>query len=296
MDGLGGKAGWAWIFILEGAFTVLFGLASFWFVYDFPAEAKFLTEPERARVIRRLVSDNQSVGQEHFSWPILRSALLDWKMYLGALIYSGITTPLYSFSIFLPTIIQDLGWSTSVVQTQLYSVPPYVAAALLTVVVGYLADRTRTRGIYNLASSIVGVAGFVMLIASKSPGVKYGGTFLGAIGIYPCISNTITWVANNVEGSYRRGVILGFVIGWGNLNGIVSSNIYFSAPRYFEGHGVVLGFMAVFLFGGSALMMVLLNLENARRKRGERDAWVEGKDEKENRDMGDLRPDFIYTL
>jgi len=296
MHGVGGKPGWAWIFILEGALTCVFGIASFWFVYDFPAEAKFLSEPERARVIRRLVTDKQSVGAEHFSWPILRSALLDWKMYLAAIIYSGITTPLYSFSIFLPSIIHDLGWSQSVVQTQLYSVPPYVAAAILTVVVGYLADRTRTRGVYNLASSIVGAAGFLMLLASKSPGVKYGGTFLGAIGIYPCISNTITWVANNVEGGYRRGVILGFVIGWGNLNGIVSSNVYFSAPTYLEGHGIVLGFMAVFLFGGTALMMVLLHLENRKRVRGERDYLIDGKDEKEIRDLGDQRPDFVYTL
>src|SRR3984885_15897199 len=30
MDGIGGRPGWAWIFILEGILTVLFGLASFW--------------------------------------------------------------------------------------------------------------------------------------------------------------------------------------------------------------------------------------------------------------------------
>lgn len=295
MDGVGGKPGWAWIFILEGLLTVLFGVASFWMVYDFPSEAKFLTPDDRARVIRRLRADNQSSAEnETFAWSYLWSSLKDWKMWLAMAIYMGTTVPLYAFSIFLPTIIRDLGWNESIVQTQLFSVPPYVAAALLTVFVGWLADRTRTRGIYNILSSLLGSVGFAMLLASRNPAVQYTGTFLGALGIYPCISNTITWVANNVEGVHRRGIILGFVIGWGNLNGIVSSNIYI-APPYLEGHGIVLGFMVVFLFGGSVLMTVLLRLENRKRGAGKRDYLIEGKSEQEIKDLGDLRPDFIYT-
>lgn len=47
MDGIGGKPGWAWIFILEGLFTVLCALASFWILQDFPDTAKFLSETER---------------------------------------------------------------------------------------------------------------------------------------------------------------------------------------------------------------------------------------------------------
>ncbi len=296
MDGVGGKRGWAWIFILEGLLTVLFGIASFWMVHDFPAEAKFLTPDDRARMIRRLRADNQSSAEkESFEWSYLWSSLGDWKMWLAMAIYMGTTVPLYAFSIFLPTIIRDLGWTSSIVQTQLYSVPPYVAAALLTIFVGWLADRTRTRGIYNIISSLLGAVGFSMLLASHDPAVQYAGTFFGALGIYPCISNTITWVANNIEGVHRRGVVLGFVIGWGNLNGIVSSNVYFSAPRYIEGHGIVLAFMVVFLFGGSLLMTILLRLENKRRAMGQRDYWIEGKSEKEIRDLGDLRPDFVYT-
>lgn len=297
MDGVGGKPGWAWIFILEGLLTVLFGISSFWFVYDFPGEAKFLSDSDRARVIRRLRTDSQtSADHEEFCWNHLWSSLADWKMWLGMAIYMGTTVPLYAFSVFLPSIIHDLGWSKgSVVQTQLYSVPPYVTAALATVLVGWVADRTRTRGIYNLASSLLGSVGFVILLTSRNPAVQYFGTFLGALGIYPCISNTITWMANNIEGVYRRGIILGFVIGWGNLNGIVSSNIYFSPPFYMEGHAIVLAFLVVFLFGGSGLMMVLLRLENKRRAKGKRNYWIEGKSEKEVRERGDLRPDFIYT-
>lgn len=295
LDGKRGYRGWAWIFIVEGALTVVLGFISFFMVHDFPDAARFLSPADRVRVIRRLKLDQQSsAGHEEFQTTYLWAALRDWKMWVGMAIYMGCDMPLYAFSLFLPSIIVNLGWGGTVVHSQLMSVPPYAAAAILTITIGYVADRTRARGLCNILTSLLGVVGFSMLIGSSSPGVQYAGTFLAALGIYPCIANTITWVANNTEGVYKRGVVLGFVIGWGNLNGIVSSNIYFAPPRYFAGHGVVMAYMVVFLFGGSVLMTVLLRRENARRKRGERDGWVAGLTEAQVDALGDRRPDFIY--
>ena len=85
--------------------------------------------------------------------------------------------------------------------------------------VGYFADRTEQRGLFNIGMSSIGVIGFLILAVSTSPGLSYFATFLGAGGIYPCISNTITWVSNNCDGVYRRGITLGAVIAWGNMNG-----------------------------------------------------------------------------
>ncbi|KAI1101472.1 MFS general substrate transporter [Jackrogersella minutella] len=297
MDGIGGRPGWAWIFILEGLLTIVFGVISFWMVHDFPDQATFLSDQDRARVVRRLKLDQQS-SAEHEEWKMsyLIAGLKDWKMWLGMVIYMGCDMPLYAFSLFLPSIIQELGWGTSIVRSQLLSVPPYAAAAVLTVIVGFVADRTRQRGLCNIIVGFIGVAGFLMLLASTDPRVKYAGTFLGALGIYPCISNTISWMANNIEGVYKRGVVLGFVIGWGNLNGIVSSNIYFSAPRYLEGHGIIVAYMTLFLIGGSLLMTTLLRIENKKRSRGERDYLIEGKSAREIEALGDGKPDFLYTV
>lgn len=118
------------------------------------------------------------------------------------------------------------------------------------------------------------------------------------MGIYPCVANTIVWTSNNTEGVYKRGITLGFVIGWGNLNGVVSSNIYQAkdAPLYRQGHGIVLGYLTVFLLGGSVLQYSLLKRENRKRGAGGRDYWAQGKSEKEVEALGDLRPDFKYVL
>ncbi|KAJ4533667.1 hypothetical protein HRR80_008564 [Exophiala dermatitidis] len=297
MDGVGGKPGWAWIFILEGLATVVVAFLSFFMVHDFPDDAKFLSEDDRRRVIRRLKLDQQSSAEhEEFKMAYLWASLKDWKTYTGMIIYMGCDGALYSFSLFLPTIIQQMGYKS--IHAQLLSVPPYAVAAVVTVFIGFVADRTRMRGYCNIAMSFFGVAGFAMLLGSGEPHVQYAGTFLGAMGIYPCIANTISWTANNVEGVYKRGISLGFVIGWGNLNGIVSSNIYRAKdkPRFKPGHAVVLAYEALFLLGGSVVQHVLLRRENTKRRNGERNHWIEGKTEEEIDKLGDKRPDFLYTL
>ncbi|KAG6143693.1 hypothetical protein E4U12_000729 [Claviceps purpurea] len=299
MDGMRGIAGWAWIFIIEGSLTICVGIASFWMVHDFPDEARFLSPQDRARVLLRLKNDNQSAARhEDFKWEYAWAAVRDWKTYNGMLIFMGSLMPLYSVSVFLPTIVQSMSFTSpdDIIRNQLLSVAPYALAAVLTVLVGSLSDRFQRRGVFIMGSAVVAAVGFVMLISSTSPGVQYAGTFLGTMGIYSSIPLIIAWVSNNVEGVYKRGIALGMVIGWGNLNGVVSSVIYRSPPRYFEGHGTILAYLAVCLFGGSLLYSAALRKENARRRRGDRDKWVAGMTEAEMNELGDKRPDFLYTL
>lgn len=109
MDGIGGKPGWAWIFILEGLFTILVGILSFWAVHDFPDEATFLSDDDRRRVIKRLADDQQSSAEhEEFKMEYFWASVKDWKTYTSAVIYMGCDGSLYAFSLFIPTIISEM--------------------------------------------------------------------------------------------------------------------------------------------------------------------------------------------
>lgn len=85
---------------------------------------------------------------------------------------------------------------------------------------------------------------------------------------------------------------------WGNLNGVVSSNIYrqSDSPRYLPGHGTVLAYLVLFLFGGSIMTTTLLRSENKKRLEGKRDNWISGKSPYEIEMLGDKRPDFTYIV
>ena len=105
MDGVGGKPGWAWIFILEGLATIICAIASFFILSDFPDTAKFLNETERQScktfllsftsddwtrisgvwVVRRLQADMQfSAGGESFNKKYIWQCLVDWKTWLAS--------------------------------------------------------------------------------------------------------------------------------------------------------------------------------------------------------------------
>ena len=83
MDGISGKPGWAWIFILEGLATIVAGFLSFWIIQDFPDSAKFLTDAERTFVIRRLQNDSRhSAAGEKLKIKYIWQSLSDWRTYL----------------------------------------------------------------------------------------------------------------------------------------------------------------------------------------------------------------------
>jgi len=283
MNGIGGKPGWQWIFILEGLATILVGIASYWVIQDFPDTAKFLTAEERAFVIHRLQDDTKfSAAGESYNKKRIWQSLVDWKTYVTMAMYMGFDGPLYAFSLFTPTIISQLGFQATA--ANLLSVPVYAWGCLLTCIVGILGDRIGSRSSINFFLFGVGLIAYLILILSKSPALSYFAVYLAASAIYPTIPNSVAWVASNVEGSYKRSVSLGMAIGFGNINGAITANIYRARDRpwYRLGHGIVLAYIAVGLLS-SILYFVLLKRENARRDRGERDEVIEGVDNKSAR-------------
>jgi MFS family permease len=96
MDGVGGLAGWRWIFILEGILTVIVAILAYFILFDFPETATFLTEEERAFVVYRLKyqgSANESevkVAQDDtFQWKYVKAAFLDWQIWTNIWVYWG---------------------------------------------------------------------------------------------------------------------------------------------------------------------------------------------------------------
>jgi cyanate permease len=116
-------------------------------MYDYPDTAKFLNTEERTEVLRRLEHD-RSVLSDEFDTKFMWDAFKDWKIYVHMLITIGIYTPLYSISVFLPTIVRGLGYTNET--AQLMTVPPYFVACLFTIAGGWLADRQGQRGIFMI--------------------------------------------------------------------------------------------------------------------------------------------------
>jgi hypothetical protein len=116
-------------------------------MHDYPGTARFLTLAEKEEVVRRLEHDRNVLADE-FDLKYFRHAISDWKIYVHMLITIGIYTPLYSISLFTPTIVKALGYSNE--KAQLMTVPPYVVACIFCIGGGYAADRHGQRGLYMI--------------------------------------------------------------------------------------------------------------------------------------------------
>ncbi|KAG6843473.1 hypothetical protein H0H93_000873, partial [Arthromyces matolae] len=77
MEGVGGRRGWEWIFILEGILTIAVSLLAYFIVPTWSHSAKFLTEPERERLLSRLNSDSDAGQNEKFDWHYVLQAFKD---------------------------------------------------------------------------------------------------------------------------------------------------------------------------------------------------------------------------
>lgn len=106
-----GLTGWQWIFIIESVPTILLSAATYFILPDLPHRTNFITERERAVVLNRLTEDAGPATETHFSWKQFWAAFTDWKVYMHSLIYICGSTPLYSLSLFLPSIIKGMGFT-----------------------------------------------------------------------------------------------------------------------------------------------------------------------------------------
>lgn len=271
-------------------------IASFFVMYDYPGTAKFLTATERRVVQNRLHLDNDGCSQA-FKMKFVWDAFTDWKVWTAAVMFHGSLCPVYTFSLFSPTLVANLGYTAA--RAQLMSVPPYVLAALATLSAGWISDKIQRRGIVVIVCSCVGALGYALLLADITSGVNYFGLFLAASGMYPLIPVIVAWGANNCGGSLKKSVASAIIVSVGNLGGIVSSFIYpkEDAPLYRKGHAVCLAYCVICVATALVLWIycATTNKKRAARNAARTQDWTE--DEKRQlEDRGDHNDWFVYTI
>ncbi|CAI9625970.1 mfs general substrate transporter [Alternaria burnsii] len=293
MDGIAGYGGWRWIFIIEGIITVVAGVVTKFWVTDWPEQAKFLNEEERALLIARLSADTGDAVMNRLDKRAAKRIFSDPKIYLGTAAYFGIVNTGYAGSFFTPTIVKELGYTSAAAQVR--SIPIFVVATITAVITAWLTDRLRHRYWFCIFGLVVASIGYIMLLAqgNLSAGVKYFALFLIVPGGYITQPVVLVWMSNLVSGHYKRSVSSAMQVGFGNLGGIVASNIFLQSemPTYPTGYGVSLGMLWICASACTALFF-MVKWENAKRERGERDGRLQEVDAD---NLGDDHPMFRLT-
>ncbi|KAJ5824713.1 Major facilitator superfamily domain general substrate transporter [Penicillium robsamsonii] len=261
---------WRYLFIIEGGVTVLFAVFAFIYLPRSAAEAKFLSEEEKALAFHRIQVDSSAVVNEEFS---IREALGIFKhptTYAFLCIEICLGVPLQGVALFMPQIVGRLGYPT--VKTNLYTVAPNVTGAVMLLVLAFSSDWTRLRSPFIVLGFLFTFAGF-MIYASiddvqNQIHVAYFATFMMTWGTSAPSVMLSTWYNNNIAHEGRRVLLTSIGVPLANLMGLVSSNLFRKqdAPKYMPALISVAAFGAT----GASLTAALafyMWLDNKRRDR-----------------------------
>lgn len=293
MEGVNGWNGWRWIFILEGLLTCVVSFLFFFIITDFPEEAKFLSEEERAFVKKRLQVDvGESAREEKMTLKDVVNVFKDYKIFVGGFMYFGLIVPAYGYAYFAPTIVKQLGHDA--IQTQLHSVPPWACAFVFAMVIAVLSDRFKHRFLFTLIPIAIAVAGFCILLAvHDNTNLQYAALFLLAMGTYSAMPVVVCWFNTNLGGHHRRAIGTAWQVGFGNIGGIIATYSFLSkdAPYYTSGYSIGLAFSLLSALS-CVIYYVAVTMENSKRERGV--SKYSGATEIEKRGLGDENPDYRY--
>jgi hypothetical protein len=77
------------------------------------------------------------------------------------------------------------------------------------------------RGPFIVLCSTIWMIGYIIVDTTSQPGPGYAAVVIAFSGGFPCVALFLTWAGSNAGGNTKRGVVLGIVIGLGNLGGCV---------------------------------------------------------------------------
>ncbi|KAI0882498.1 MFS general substrate transporter [Annulohypoxylon maeteangense] len=262
-------ANWRLLFLVEGIPTMLMAIFAFFFIPDSPEKARFLTPEEkdivRARAMRQ-VGTNASARIGGFKVKEILPVFIDPKAWLCGLMYFCGNVTYSSLPVFLPTILEDMGYTA--IDAQGLSAPPSFAAFLFALITTWIADKTQQRCFVLVVTSIVGGVGYIILATVDTVGVRYFATFLASAGVFSTIPNILGLTLNNQGSDTRRGGSIVLINLIGQCGAFLGNNIFPTrqAPRYVEGMAIC----AALMFFSALLALsqrLLLMWENSRLDR-----------------------------
>jgi D-galactonate transporter len=159
-----GLAGWRWLFIIEGAPAIIFGVVTIFYLTDRPHQARWLPDDERDWLTEELEREKQA-KQATRTYSIMQ-AFRHREVILLTLAYFFMVTAVYGFNFWLPTILKKVSGSSNLVVT-LISALPYCVALVAILFVGWSSDRTKERRWHTALSMIVASIGLLLSVVAQ---------------------------------------------------------------------------------------------------------------------------------
>ncbi|WPK27115.1 hypothetical protein PUMCH_004488 [Australozyma saopauloensis] len=309
MRGIGGLAGWRWLFIIEGIITLLIGVWSIYAMVPSALQTKtklnpkgWFTEREEKIVVNRVLRDDPSKGDMNNRQPLTLKqvwrSLCDYDLWPVYIIGLVAYVPTATIQPYMTLTMKSLGFSTFTVN--LLFIPQAVGHIITLLLVTWVSERLNERSLVSLSLPLFTIPGMAAVRfwpgSMKQPWPTFAlvTIVLSAPYIHAiCVS----WVSRNSNSIRSRSISSAVYNMCVQIGSIYSANIYRKddKPLYKRGNSV--------LFAFSILIVPVLLLVKAyyvwrnNKKAGKWNAMT--VEEQENyilntTDQGNKRLDFRF--
>ena len=216
MQGIGGLAGWQWMFLIEGVPACLLGIAVLFFLPDGPEDAAWLSADEKAKIAARVSEDD--VAKERNVWLALR----DPRVVALGLVNFAILFSSKGVQLWLPQIVQGMGFS--IFATGFIVALVYLASVPAMVLWGRSSDL-RDEHHWHVAIPALLAAG-ALAVASVSPSafLTLLSITLAAIGLTAILPAYFSLLSSFLGGpAAAAGIAMAIAIG--NLGSFAGPSI-----------------------------------------------------------------------
>jgi len=222
LRGVGGLAGWQWLFLVEGLPAVVLGVTTYFFLPDHPAEARWLSTAERAWLEEVLEEERAALQRTH---PLtLWQALTHGRVWRLALLYFSTIISFYGVAFWLPQIVQSFSGLGNAA-TSLLSALPYLAAAVGMVIVARHSDRTGERRRHVAGAAFAAAAGLIAgAVVQRQPVLAFLALCLAATGIWSTLGPFWSLPTAFLSGTAAAGGIA-LINSVGNVGGFVGPTV-----------------------------------------------------------------------
>ncbi|KAF8606759.1 MFS general substrate transporter [Ceratobasidium sp. AG-I] len=309
MRGVHGRAGWRYLFLIEGGLTLVVGLASFFFMPAGPTQTKawfrpkgWFTDREEIIMVNRVLRDDPSKSDMHnrqgLSLQMLWDSMCDWHMwplYVLGLVHM---IPVGPPHVYLTLSLRNLGFSTT--ETNLLSIPSEVIGIIAILATSFLSEAINSR---VLATVVLQFWALPLLVAlytfdkTTSEWVYY--TVVALIAGFPYIHPIqVAWASRNSYSVRTRTISTSIYNMFVQAGIVIYSNIYRAddKPLYKRGNRVLIGvcLMNIVLYGLTFFFYRTVN----RRRDKMWNSWSKVEQTKHletTSDKGNKRLDFRFA-
>ncbi|OWB55537.1 hypothetical protein B5S28_g1409 [[Candida] boidinii] len=238
-----GKAGWKWIFIIEGVMGIGYGLIFALLIPDSPIKPKSLfgfnlLNERQSHIIKSKIYADDPIkidSVEHITWNDLKSTFKQWRIWVHFIFTLSFMQNIQALSTYLPTIVRSLGYS-SIAANAMSSIGGWSAIGFLIALTAF-SHYFQVRYISVIFVTLWQLSFTVALYClSKTENSKAKFAVITCVFVSGANGHVLncSWLSINVKQPLQRSIALAMLVMAANMAGISGGQVLRTndAPRY----------------------------------------------------------------